>query len=131
HPPSVPRPAAPLPRRRCSVRQTPPPPACIRSTEPAESKTVRLGDDLLHDLVGTRTDPRQAGVAPRPLNRKLAHVTVAAEDLDRVVRDLAGDLRRQQLGLRELAHRVLAIAPALRRLINEGPRGRDLRATIV
>src|SRR5437588_454088 len=53
------------------------------------SETVSLGDDLLHDLVGPRADPRQPCVAPRALDRKLAHVAVTAEDLDRLVRHIA------------------------------------------
>src|SRR4029077_8038292 len=63
------------------------------------SQAVRLGDDLLHDLVGPGADPSQPRVAPRPLDWKLAHVAVTAEDLDRLIRDIAGDLGRQELGL--------------------------------
>src|ERR1700737_2614043 len=72
------------------------------------SQSVGLGDDLLHDLVRPSADPRQAGVAPRALDRKLAHVAMAAEDLDRLVGHLACDLRREQLRLRHLAYRVRA-----------------------
>src|SRR5260370_38569252 len=67
--------------------------AATSGTQPAKrtgstSETVSLRDDLLHDLVGPRADPRQARVAPRTLDRELAHVTVTAEDLDRVIRHL-------------------------------------------
>jgi hypothetical protein len=62
-------------------------------------EAVGLGDDLFHDLVGTGADTREPRVAPRALDGKLAHVAVASEDLDRVVRDLARDLGREQLRL--------------------------------
>src|SRR5260370_15173884 len=77
---------------------------------------VSLGDDLLHDLVRPGADPRQAGVAPRALDRKLAHVAVAADDLDCLISHLTRDPRREQLRLRHLAHRVSAFIPLLRAL---------------
>ena len=52
---------------------------------------------------------------------------MAAEDLDRVVCHLARDLGRQQLGLRDLSHGILALVPLLRRLVDEGLDRRDLR----
>src|SRR5260370_28096552 len=84
--PAPPRAAAPTAMMRPSN-------AATSGTQPAKrtgstSETVSLRDDLLHDLVGPRADPRQARVAPRTLDRDLAHVTVTAEDLDRVIRHL-------------------------------------------
>src|SRR5260370_2049712 len=109
--------------------------AAARGTQPARrrgstSETVSLRDDLLHDLVGPRADPRQARVAPRTLDRELAHVTVTAEDLDRVIRHLARDLGRQQLRLRDLADRVLTLVPSLGGLVDECLDRGDLRSHV-
>ena len=50
-----------------------------------------------------------------------------AQDLDRLVRNLAGDLGGKQLGLRDLAHGILALVPLLRGLVDERLHGGDLR----
>src|SRR6266849_6910393 len=94
------------------------------------SQAVGLGDDLLHDLVRAGADPRQPGVAPGPFDRELAHVTVPAQDLNRLVGDVACDLRREQLGLGDLSHRVLSPVPLLRSLVDEGLDRGDLRAHV-
>src|SRR5205823_4398452 len=71
-------------------------------------------------------DARETGVAPGPLDRELFHVAVAAEDLYGLVGNLARDLRRQQLGLRDLAHWILALVPLLGGLVDERLHGSDL-----
>ena len=55
---------------------------------PEGSEAEPAAEDLLHDLVGAAADRAEPGVAERPLDPVLAHVAVAAEDLD----DLVGDL---------------------------------------
>src|SRR5207245_11439252 len=57
-------------------------------------QTVSLGDDLLHDLVRAGADAPQTRVPPGPLDGELVHVSMPAEDLDRVVRHVARGLRR-------------------------------------
>src|SRR5205807_8164224 len=98
-----------------------------RAGSPERSEPVRLADELLHDLVGAGADPAQAGITPGALDRELPHVAVAAQDLDRLVGDPDRVLGRQQLGLRDLPDRILALVPALRCLVHEradagGPR---------
>src|SRR5207253_4309161 len=124
---------------RPAAARAPTPTAMIRPSKAATSGThpakrtgstsepVGLGDDLLHDLVGPCAYPRQPGIAPCPLDWKLAHVAVAAEDLDRVVCHLARDLGRQQLGLRDLSYGILALVPLPRSLVDEGLDRGDLR----
>src|SRR5437868_10221056 len=75
---------------RPAAARAPTPTATIRPSKAATSGThpakrtgstsepVGLGDDLLHDLVGPCANPRQPGIAPCPLDWKLAHVAVAA-----------------------------------------------------
>src|SRR5260370_10814347 len=103
---------------------------CIASLPQARLEAVRLGDDLLHDLVRTGADPPQTRVAPCPLDGELVHVPVPAKDLDCIVGDLDRDLRGEQLGLRDLPHWVLAFVPLRGRLVDEGLHRRDLGAHV-
>src|SRR3712207_1721324 len=89
-------------------------------------QAVRAADDLEHDLVGARADAVQAQVAPGALHAVLAHVAGAPVDLQALVGDLAGDARREQLGHRDLAHRVLAVGEAPGGRVVELARGLEL-----
>ena len=51
-------------------------------------------EDLLHDLVGAAADRAEAGVADGALDPVLAHVAVAAVDLQALV----GDLEQRRAG---------------------------------
>jgi hypothetical protein len=69
----------------------------------------RLRANLRHlDLVRAAVDLQHLGVAAELLDAKLRHVTVAAEELHGLERDLHGCLRRIQLAGRGLgeAHRL-------------------------
>src|SRR6478752_10530719 len=88
---------------------------------------VGAADHLEHDLVRARADPVEAHVAVGPLDLVLLHVAVAAMDLDALVGDLAGDPRGVELGLGDLADRVLAVLVAPGGRVGELPRGLDLR----
>src|ERR687891_1035704 len=81
-----------------------PAPTRARSSEP-----VRAPDHVEHHLVGARSDPVQAQVAPGALDAVLLHVARAAVDLEALVRDLAGHAGGVELGHRDLAHGVLAV----------------------
>src|ERR1700761_103189 len=82
------------------------------SLTPSSLQPVAAADHVEHHLVGAGTDPVEADVAVGALDLVLLHVAVAAEDLDRVVGDLAGDAGGVQLRHRDLAHRVLAVGEA-------------------
>src|SRR5215475_4498465 len=56
-----------------------------------------LGDVLLVRFQGTATDLEQLSVAPQPLDDVLAHVAVAAEDLNGAIGDLLADAGGKQL----------------------------------
>src|SRR5205823_12996417 len=61
------------------------------------SEAVRPADDLLHDLRGAATDRSETGVPPGSLDGELHHVAIPPVELERLVRDLPVDLRRQPL----------------------------------
>ena len=87
----------------------------------------RPGDDQPLDLRGALEDRVDLGVAVPALDRELARVAVAAEDLDRAL----GRPHRDLAGL-ELAHRALGVVEAVvvaahpGRAPDEQPRGVDL-----
>src|ERR1700754_2357939 len=60
------------------------------------------GDDQALDLGSALVDLGHLRVAVVAFHRELARVAIAAEDLDRVARDAAGDGRGEELGLRAL-----------------------------
>src|SRR5690242_16948296 len=82
---------------------------------------------MISFMISSVPAPILASRAPRALYRELAHVAVAPQDLDRVVRNLARDLGCQQLGLRDLSHRVLTLVPLLSGLVDERLHRGDLR----
>src|SRR4051812_27361668 len=88
---------------------------------------VRAPDHVEHDLVGAGADAVQAHVAPDALDAVLLHVAGAAVDLDALVGDLDRDARRVELGHRDLAHRVVALAEAPRGGVHELAGRLDLR----
>src|SRR3954469_11172504 len=57
-----------------------------------------FAQDLLHDLVGAAAHGTEASVADRSLDPVLAHVAVAAVDLQAVVGDLDAGTLRVELG---------------------------------
>src|SRR5687767_9455685 len=67
----------------------------------------RAADDELLDLLGALEDVHDLGVAVEALHGVLAHVAVAAQDLDRALRHPGGGAA----GL-ELAHRALGVGVA-------------------
>jgi hypothetical protein len=71
--------------------------------------------------------PVQAHVAPDALDAVLLHVARAAVDLDALVGDLDRDARGVELGHRDLAHGVLAVAEAPGRRVDHLARRLDLR----
>jgi hypothetical protein len=74
------------------------------------------GDDQLLDLAGALEDREDLGVAMPPLDRVVADVAGAAEDLDGVVGDPHGGLAGEQLGLGALGRlEPLAAGPATTR----------------
>src|SRR6478735_8131906 len=89
----------------------PPPPAEQRRWR-NYSDPVAAPDHLEHDLVGAGADPVEPDVAVGALDLVLLHVAVAAVDLNALVGDLAGDPRGVELGLGDLAYRVLAVLVA-------------------
>src|SRR3954447_23371263 len=86
------------------------------------------GDDEALDLGGAFEDRVDLRVAVPPLDRVLAHVAIAAEDLDRLLGDAHGRLPRL-----ELAHGAFTVLERLprrthpRRPPDEEPRRVDLR----
>src|SRR4029079_17701539 len=64
----------------------------------------RPGDDQLLDLAGALENRMDLGIAVPTLDRVLARVAVAAQDLDRILGDAHGDFRRFVL-----AHRTFAV----------------------
>src|SRR4051794_1494286 len=72
------------------------------------SETEGLAQDLLHDLVGPAADRAQARVARHALDLVLLHVAGAAMDLQAGVHDVEARPLRDELGHRDLLHRVLA-----------------------
>src|SRR5262249_37611960 len=87
------------------ARASPTNSAPARGTEPQSrsSQPHRLADDLLHDLVGAAPDWAEAGVADGALDSVLAHVAVAAVDLEGLVGDAEGGALGEELGDRDLA----------------------------
>src|SRR3954453_4176099 len=86
--------------------------ACRAKKTPLDLQPVAPPDHVEHYLVGSGADAVEADVAVGALDLVLLHVAVAAEDLDALVGDLAGDARGEELRHRDLPHRVLAVAEA-------------------
>src|SRR3954465_10548186 len=72
----------------------------------------RAGDDEALDLRGALEDRVDLRVAVHPLDRVLARVAVAAEDLDRALGAPHGDLAGLELAHRALGVRERAAGPA-------------------
>src|ERR1700751_3701339 len=62
----------------------------------------RPGDDESLDLAGAFKDGENLGIPMHPLDRVVAGVAVAAEDLDRFIGDVNRGLAGEQLGHRAL-----------------------------
>src|SRR5712692_4481648 len=86
-----------------------------------------LGDDLFHHLGRARGDGPEPHVAEEALHGKLPHVTVAAVELDRLVRDPVGHLGAEELGHGDLGDAVPPGIVESRRVVRQMPRGLDLR----
>src|SRR3954451_10100168 len=91
---------------------------------------VRAAARAEHDLVCAGPDAVEPQVAPRALDAVLLHVARAAMDLDALVGHLDRDLRRVELGHRNLAHRVLAVLEAPGGGVDQLARGLDLRGHV-
>src|SRR5690349_15176679 len=85
--------AAPMP---CAAPVT----MAVRASDTSEPQLS--ADELLHDLVGSSPDLRDAGVTPGACDSVLVHEAVAAMDLDAGVDDLALDLGGPPLRLGRL-----------------------------
>src|SRR5882762_7010458 len=82
------------------------------------SKSIRPANDFPHDLVGAAVNPLRAGIDESPADRVIAHVTVAAVELQTFVGHLAlqvggpvfGHRRRLDIQLRfeRYLHAILA-----------------------
>src|SRR5216683_6521513 len=53
------------------------------------SKSIRPADDFFHDLVGAAINPLRPGIDESPADRIVAHVAIAAMELQAFVDDLA------------------------------------------
>src|SRR2546423_360340 len=103
--------------------------------ETANLEPIRLADDVEHDLVGAGPDAVEADVAQHPFDPVLRHVARAAVDLDALVGHVPRRLGGEELGHRDLPHRVVtpgvgpggAVDELLRRL-QPGGHGGDLVA---
>src|SRR5439155_3746023 len=88
-------------------------------------------DDHTLDLIGALVDLGDLGVAHHALNRVLAHVPVAAEDLYRVGGDLHGDVTGEGLGhAGEVRHAGILRVDQARGLVHEQPGRLDLHGHV-
>src|SRR2546425_3124795 len=86
-----------------------------------------LGDDLFHHLGGARGNGPEPHVAEEALHGELPHVAVAAVELDRLVRDPVGHLGSEELGHGDLGDAVPPGIVEPRRVVDQMPRGFELR----
>src|SRR5262245_8234109 len=84
------------------------------------SVTFHLGNDLVHDLPRAAADRVKARVAVQPLDHVLAHVAVAAVDLDRLVAHERAGVRGGIFCHRGQARHLLAAQVPLQSLVLEG-----------
>src|ERR1700759_4032897 len=79
----------------------------------------RAADDPAIDLVGPAVDPRRAGLDPGPADRVLAHVAVAAVQLQAAVEDAFLQLAAAPLGDRRVLGAQLVGEELLQRPVEE------------
>src|SRR6185503_4725549 len=99
--------------------------ATLSGSRMVTSQPHLLGDDFLHDLGGAAADGHEPVVAEEALDGVLAHVAVAAVELDAVIGYSLRHVRGEELHHGDLAHRVLVLLVLEARGIGEPAAGLD------